>query len=1794
KELLGQTEPTWDGQAANANWDNVTNWVGDALPAAGTNVTFYDSILSGTNILANGAMRTVNGLRINDNADTSLNLIPDGSAANHLTINGGGVAISSGSGGSHILGYVTLGANQTWTNDSAQTFSITNRVRGAGNLTKTGTGTVQLNYGGTASDFSGTVTVNNGPLRIVKASSLGSTAAGTTVSSGGALELAPNTGTAYNPEPLTLSGTGVSNGGALRNIAYNNAVTGTITLGAATRINSDSSTLTLSNSAAIDEAYGLTFGGAGDISVYTPINTGASTLTKDGAGRLTLSGNSGYTGLTALNEGVIRVAHQYGLGWLTIGTTVSNGTALELIGGITIDEPLTLNGTGIASGGALRNISGNTTFGGAITLASASRINSDSGTLQLGANADISGAGIGLTVGGSGVVDIWGDLPTGAAIYTKDGTGTNTLNNMSAIRTWSGATTISAGMLQVTGADALSSNSAATVSSGATLDMAAGAAVGSIAGAGTLSGGGALMAGGNNTSTTFSGPMTGGGGLTKVGTGTLTLSYGASTRNGNTTVSVGTLIQNGTNASSPVTVSSGAFLYGGGEVQNLTVNGRVSAGTASNTVGALKASWLFLENNGTLQVELSAMTGTAGVNWDVVNASGALLVNAADGSDFIIALKGNPAFVNTVSYTNTIMTSANLTSFATNKFTINTTEFTPPLGGGSFSVNQDGNNIRIIFTAAGGPTSTPYATSYTVGVANAVSDGQITSGAFAVAMNFEDSAGMTTNANYDLLNATGTLTLTNEQFATTAFQNSGKTLVASDATHAGYYPGNLGTYTSRWSAQNSNSLWRTDSTTLSNGTQMTFTVIDDDTNYPHTGNSMLLDPGVEIGPDGGGTPDHWWLYGSCGQYNWAARSGSTNGMAWKSWTVGGWGGFGQTMYVNLSTQAVVLFTMWGKAETGFASTVGEAWIKMEFYSNTTFRTWCSNSIYSTLTNNYNNWTMYSLGYTNTLQGIDQIKVTVGSGNWVGGAGSRSVVWDDAVFSVGIPLQMYIGTTNFPGSDRSTNAQFILYDSQLASITNPNPWKLVFEGWDDGSGINRSNNSNATNMNVDIGSWITDNVTNYVPAESSAATLLSDSTNVWKFTNALGGAAIDTLVNAGTNLLTVSLFDSDNDRANDSLIRTNHPYGLLVVRDDDTARPFAGNVLYNPGFEIGYWGEHYPWHWSYDNPDTHAGQWGDVYIAGWNTTSGTNELYFSNWNTNQTGAGFWQEVTNSAGAGAVWYGSAWCFKDTAYTNVGQQIAIEFYNAGMTNIGGNTNVFSLPNVTWTLKSVMATSPANTVWARLVINTWGQGPVAALQFDDLCLMPAPAMRIKIGGTYLTPSDYTTNALFYVDYNALTNVSASNPFYMWFAASDPDSGVSRGTTDANSQMNVDFGNVCTDDVAHYVASNSTPDANTKLTTATNAWVWYSFTAGELSTLNNATNRIAASVFDADNDRSSDRLVVTNQQYGFLVVTSGVPPPPQFIIYDWFPNSGRLYNQGGGTGWRENWVAADDDLHVYSAGSFPTNKWSCHETNGNKALLVCTSNGAQHYASRMFSTNFTAGKVYAAWMQSYDHKGESTLLTAIAGIQFLDSATNEKPLIGKVRGTNALGFRYCGVPDTNSSRIMENGIGTDYFCVAKYDFSTRELSASAYSSNDMVAEEPAGYWDLSCILTAGCITSINGIRIKGGVESDPINNVGNVYFDEIRVGTNWYEVARLQGESNAAAMAQGPWAQLIFLGTNYGAGSNNSAVITDAMLVNTNDKLDFAVWWTNTYGVFLTNADNTFNIGSRAGRVCPNWDPWS
>jgi autotransporter-associated beta strand protein len=89
------------------------------------------------------------------------------------------------------------------------------------------------------------------------------------------------------------------------------------------------------------------------------IIAGAVGLAHNSTGTSVLAGTNTYDAVTAVNSGVLNIRSNAALGATVAGTTVASGAALQIQDGITVGaEALTLQGSGIAGTGALRNISG--------------------------------------------------------------------------------------------------------------------------------------------------------------------------------------------------------------------------------------------------------------------------------------------------------------------------------------------------------------------------------------------------------------------------------------------------------------------------------------------------------------------------------------------------------------------------------------------------------------------------------------------------------------------------------------------------------------------------------------------------------------------------------------------------------------------------------------------------------------------------------------------------------------------------------------------------------------------------------------------------------------------------------------------------------------------------------------------------------------------------------------------------------------------------------------------------------------------------------------------------------------------------------------------------------------------------------------------------------------------------------------------------------------------------------------------------------------------------------------------
>ncbi len=286
---------------------------------------------------------------------------------------------------------------------------------------------------------------------------------------------------------------------------------------------------------------------------YSSVVSGSGGLTKAGAGTLTLSGINTYTGATTINGGTLQ---------LGAAGRLADATALTVGAGATFN---------------LNNF--DETIG---SLAGAGNVTLGTGT---------------LTAGGDNSSTTFSGIISGSGGLTKTGTGTLTLSGNN---TYTGATTINGGTLQLGAANRLADATALTVGAGATFNLNNfDETIGSLAGAGNVTlGAGTLTTGGDNSSTTFSGVVSGTGGLTKTGTGTLTVS-GNNTYTGATTINGGTLQLGAANRladATALTVGAGATFNLNNfdeTIGSLAGSGNVTLGTGTLTAGGNNSSTTF-------------------------------------------------------------------------------------------------------------------------------------------------------------------------------------------------------------------------------------------------------------------------------------------------------------------------------------------------------------------------------------------------------------------------------------------------------------------------------------------------------------------------------------------------------------------------------------------------------------------------------------------------------------------------------------------------------------------------------------------------------------------------------------------------------------------------------------------------------------------------------------------------------------------------------------------------------------------------------------------------------------------------------------------------------------------------------------------------------------------------------------------------------------------------------------------------------------------------------------------------
>jgi len=278
--------------------------------------------------------------------------------------------------------------------------------------------------------------------------------------------------------------------------------------------------------------------------------------------------------------------------------------------------------------------------------------NASTAALTLSTGGITSGtAGAKTITTSTGTITISGVIGdgSGTVALTQNGPGTLIL---SGANTYSGATTINGGTLQISGADnRLPTGTALTLANtaGVTFDLnARNQIIGSLSGGG-LTGGTVDLSGhtltvGDSTSTTFAGVLIANGGrLSKVGTGTLTLT-GTNSYTGGTTVGAGALFVNntagsGTGTGNVAVTNSGTILGGSGTITgavSVAAGAKLSPGaTGVGSTAIFKTGALTLSSGSFFNVDIN--NATAGTGYDQLRVTGS---TAISGSNLVVNTGG--------------------------------------------------------------------------------------------------------------------------------------------------------------------------------------------------------------------------------------------------------------------------------------------------------------------------------------------------------------------------------------------------------------------------------------------------------------------------------------------------------------------------------------------------------------------------------------------------------------------------------------------------------------------------------------------------------------------------------------------------------------------------------------------------------------------------------------------------------------------------------------------------------------------------------------------------------------------------------------------------------------------------------------------------------------------------------------------------------------------------------------------------------------------------------------------------
>ncbi len=572
----------------------IATWGGSNFVPAGSPLVFgsviSDNVVTFVDVLDLGTSGTsTREIRVDDNASSSADIARisgpvSASGGTHTLIKTGAgtLELASPTGNSYNGGTILSGGRLTVTNASGS-------GTGSGSITVNGGSSLSIGDGGTGGSVTGSI-LDNGSVIFNRSNGLTHSAS----ISGTGMVTKLGSGT------TTLTGSNSYSGGTNLNagtLALGSSAaignTGTISFGGGTLQFSASNITDYSFrfSSAASQAYSLDTNGQ-TVTLANALSSSGGTLTKLGAGTLTLTGANAYSGTTTISAGTLSIGN--------------GGTSGSIVGGIVNNSALNFNrsnaltytGNISGTGSITKQGAGTLTLSGANSYSGGTNLNA--GTLALGSSGAIGNSGT-ISFGGgtlqfsaSNTTDYSARFSNAAGqAYRIDDNG-QSVSLATGLNSSGGTLTkLGIGTLTVTGG--MTYTGATTISAG-TLSIGDGGTSGSVAGPIVNN---SILTFNRSDAVTYSGNISGTGSLSQIGSGKVTLT-GSNSYGGDTTITGGTLSGNSI-------ADAGSFsAFGAGGAFALS-NGAILEYTGGS---ALSDRLVALDGPGTVRVAASATTLT--------------------------------------------------------------------------------------------------------------------------------------------------------------------------------------------------------------------------------------------------------------------------------------------------------------------------------------------------------------------------------------------------------------------------------------------------------------------------------------------------------------------------------------------------------------------------------------------------------------------------------------------------------------------------------------------------------------------------------------------------------------------------------------------------------------------------------------------------------------------------------------------------------------------------------------------------------------------------------------------------------------------------------------------------------------------------------------------------------------------------------------------------------------------------------------------------------------------------------